>query len=73
MLARDLISKLTPQEIEGAIPLPNGQTMPASGLLWNGVLMHQVHHRGQLSVYIRMMGGKVPSIYGPSGDENPFA
>jgi uncharacterized damage-inducible protein DinB len=28
-----------------------------------------VHHRGQLSVYLRMVGGKVPSIYGPSGDE----
>ena len=28
-----------------------------------------IHHRGQLSVYIRPAGGKVPSIYGPSGDE----
>jgi uncharacterized damage-inducible protein DinB len=33
------------------------------------MLMDQVHHRGQLSVYIRMAGGKVPSIYGPSADE----
>ena len=29
----------------------------------------QIHHRGQFSVYLRMAGGKVPSIYGPSGDE----
>jgi uncharacterized damage-inducible protein DinB len=29
----------------------------------------QIHHRGQLSVYLRMVGGKVPSIYGPSADE----
>ena len=29
---------------------------------------HSVHHRGQLSTYIRVMGGKVPSIYGPSAD-----
>jgi len=28
-----------------------------------------IHHRGQLTTYIRPMGGKVPSIYGPSGDE----
>jgi uncharacterized damage-inducible protein DinB len=28
-----------------------------------------IHHRGQLSTYIRPMGGKVPSIYGPSGDD----
>jgi uncharacterized damage-inducible protein DinB len=37
-------------------------------VLWT-TLMDQVHHRGQLSVYIRLAGGKVPSIYGPSADE----
>ena len=30
---------------------------------------HSIHHRGQLSSYVRPMGGKVPSIYGPSADE----
>ena len=29
---------------------------------------HSIHHRGQLSSYLRAMGGKVPGIYGPSGD-----
>jgi uncharacterized damage-inducible protein DinB len=33
------------------------------------MLHDQIHHRGQLSVYVRMTGGKVPSIYGPSADE----
>jgi len=37
-------------------------------VLW-GMLHDQIHHRGQLSVYLRMAGGKVPSIYGPSADE----
>ena len=37
------------------------------GVLWIA-LFDAVHHRGQLSTYIRPMGGKVPSIYGPSGD-----
>ena len=37
------------------------------GLLWIA-LFDLVHHRGQLSAYIRPMGGKVPSIYGPSAD-----
>ena len=32
-------------------------------------LFDQVHHRGQLSTYLRPMGAKVPAIYGPSGDE----
>lgn len=37
--------------------------------LWM-VLHDQIHHRGQMSVYIRLAGGRVPSIYGPSGDES---
>jgi len=41
----------------------------ASGLFFLGLgLKHSIHHRGQLSAYIRPMGGKVPGIYGPSGD-----
>jgi uncharacterized damage-inducible protein DinB len=36
-------------------------------MLW-GFLFDMVHHRGQLSSYLRPMGGKVPAIYGPSGD-----
>lgn len=35
-------------------------------------LNHWVHHRGQLTVYMRMNGIKVPSIYGPSGDDKDF-
>jgi uncharacterized damage-inducible protein DinB len=33
------------------------------------VLSHLIHHRAQLSCYIRMVGGKVPGMYGPSADE----
>jgi uncharacterized damage-inducible protein DinB len=38
------------------------------GLLWLA-LFDAVHHRGQLTTYIRPMGGKVPGVYGPSGDD----
>lgn len=38
------------------------------GLLWF-LMMDQIHHRGQFSIYLRMAGGKVPSIYGPTADE----
>jgi uncharacterized damage-inducible protein DinB len=41
----------------------------AGDMFW-GFLFDAIHHRGQLSAYIRPMGGKVPSIYGPSGDDN---
>lgn len=33
------------------------------------LLCDEIHHRGQFSIYLRMAGGKVPSIYGPSADE----
>ncbi len=37
-------------------------------MIW-GFLFDAIHHRGQLSTYLRPMGGKVPSIYGPSADD----
>lgn len=40
-----------------------------SEMAW-GFLFDAVHHRGQLSTYLRPMGGKVPSIYGPSADDS---
>ncbi len=49
-----------------------GQTildMPKVQVLRAWVLNHQIHHRGQLSVYLRLVGAPVPSIYGPSADE----
>jgi uncharacterized damage-inducible protein DinB len=36
------------------------------------MLNHWYHHRGQLSVYLRLLGVPVPVIYGPSADESPF-
>jgi uncharacterized damage-inducible protein DinB len=47
--------------------------MPKAALVRAIVLNHAYHHRGQLSVYLRLIDVPVPSIYGPSADENPFA
>ena len=44
----------------------------ACGVVRMIMLNHWYHHRGQLSVYLRLLGVPVPSIYGPSADENPF-
>jgi uncharacterized damage-inducible protein DinB len=46
--------------------------MPVGAVLRFIMLNHWYHHRGQLSVYLRELGVPVPSIYGPSADENPF-
>jgi uncharacterized damage-inducible protein DinB len=46
--------------------------MPRAAVVRYIVLNHGYHHRGQLSVYLRELNIPVPSIYGPSADENPF-
>ena len=48
-------------------------SMPKTALVRAIVMNHWIHHRGQLSVYLRLLDVAVPSIYGPSADENPFA
>ena len=35
-------------------------------------ISHWAHHRGQLTVYLRLLGAKVPALYGPSADDNQF-
>lgn len=47
--------------------------VPRIGVVRSLMLNHWYHHRGQLSVYLRLLDVPVPSIYGPSADENPFA
>ncbi len=47
--------------------------VPRVALLRSVMLNHWYHHRGQLTTYLRQLGARVPSIYGPSADENPFA
>lgn len=46
--------------------------MPKLAVLRTLVMNHWIHHRGQLSVYLRLLDIPVPSIYGPSADEKPF-
>lgn len=46
-------------------------TMPRISVLRTFVLNHTIHHRGQLSVYLRLKDVPVPPIYGPTADEQP--
>ncbi|HEV2387957.1 MAG TPA: DinB family protein [Candidatus Acidoferrales bacterium] len=71
--AREKLSQLSDEEFGRTVTcqLPGGEwKMPQPDAFW-GNLLDQVHHRGQLTVYLRFAGGRVPSIYGPSGDELP--
>jgi uncharacterized damage-inducible protein DinB len=45
---------------------------PRSAVLRRMVLNHLIHHRGQLTMYLRLLNVPVPALYGPSADEQPF-
>jgi uncharacterized damage-inducible protein DinB len=62
------VKALTAEQLAAPVDFRGFMTLPAVMFL-NMMLMHSVHHRGQLSAYLRPMGAKVPGIYGPSGDE----
>ena len=66
------VKALTDAEWNSSIPFmvaPKQMGQVRRGdILWMAV-MDNVHHRGQLSVYLRLAGARVPSIYGPSADE----
>ena len=47
--------------------------MPRAAVLRTIMLNHWYHHRGQMLVYLRMHNVPLPSVYGPTADENPFA
>ena len=75
--ARDTLKKMDDARLMSEWTLTrNGKplmSVPRIEFLRSVLMNHIYHHRGQLSVYLRMLEVLVPSIYGPSADENPFA
>jgi uncharacterized damage-inducible protein DinB len=74
--AKEVLSSLDNQTAMSTFRLTmNGKELlavPRIGVVRSIMLNHWYHHRGQLSVYLRLLNIPVPSIYGPSADENPF-
>jgi uncharacterized damage-inducible protein DinB len=69
------ITRLGDEEWENTLVLDVGPKQRAAvrrGDVLRMFLNDHVHHRGQFSVHLRLAGAKVPSIYGPSGDEPWF-
>ncbi len=75
--AKDALKKMDDARLMSVWSLTkNGKVLmsvPRIGFIRSILMNHNYHHRGQLSVYLRMLDVPVPSIYGPSADENPFA
>jgi uncharacterized damage-inducible protein DinB len=72
--AREAIGAVDDEHLQGPWSLLNGGktlfTMPRSVVLRSFVLNHLIHHRAQLTVYLRLCDVPLPVIYGPSADES---
>lgn len=67
--ALERVRAMSGAQLAASLNLLDMITMPAVNLL-SMALKHSVHHRGQLSAYLRAMGGTMPSIYGPTADSH---
>ena len=67
------LSNATDENLRGPWTLRNGETiyftMPRIGVIRSMALNHSIHHRGQLSVYLRLNDIPLPGMYGPTADE----
>lgn len=75
--AKAAMAQLDDGKAMGPWTLRRGSTvlleLPRIAFVRTILLNHSIHHRGQLSVYLRLLDVPLPSIYGPTADENPFA
>jgi len=73
--ARSALEKTTDEHLA-----TNWKLLARGNVVWEGTriemiqdtINHWAHHRGQMTVYLRLMGAKVPALYGPSADEQGF-
>jgi uncharacterized damage-inducible protein DinB len=62
------LASLTDADLDREMPFAD-RRMPIRDILWGTILMHLIHHRGQLSMMCRLAGGTAPGIYGPNREE----
>ena len=73
--ARSALEKTTDEYLD-----TNRKLLARGNVVWQGsrrvmiqdTINHWAHHRGQMTVYLRLMGAKVPALYGPSADDQSF-
>ena len=74
--ARASLARTSDAEMMAPWALKSGDqeffSMPRTTAIRSFVMNHLIHHRGQLSVYLRMNDVPLPAMYGPSADESPF-
>lgn len=71
--ALECLKNASDEKLMGNWTMKNGETvyftMPKIAVLRGFVLSHLIHHRGQMSVYLRMLDVPLPQVYGPTADE----
>lgn len=74
--AKAYLGSLTDEQMMATWSMSAGgktlMSMPRVAMIRAVMFNHWYHHRGQLLVYLRLLGHSVPSVYGPTADENPF-
>ena len=63
------VRKLKAEDLDRALTFFSGQQMTVRDVLWNMVLLHGIHHRGQLALMCRLAGGRPPGLFGPTREE----
>ena len=67
--AVERVKKLKPEDLDRSITFFGLGPMPIRDLLWSLVLMHGIHHRGQLTLMCRLAGGTPTGVFGPTRED----
>jgi len=67
--AYEKLKGLSDADLDRSIPFFDGNPMEVRRILWDALLHHMIHHRGQLAMLIRQSGGKPVGLYGPTREE----
>ena len=73
--AREALQKTTDAHLETSWRLLAGGQLALEQPRYDVIrdtFLHSAHHRGQMTVYLRLLGAKVPSVYGPTADDRSF-
>jgi uncharacterized damage-inducible protein DinB len=63
------LRRLDPAAVERKVRFFDGTEWGVQTVLWEAILHHLMHHRGQLALMCRLAGGKPPGLYGPNREE----
>jgi len=70
--AAERLRKLAPEDLDRSITSFSGKPITVREILWDFILLHGVHHRGQLTLLNRQAGGQPAGLFGPTREEMPL-